>query len=257
FNDNKALDIRFYNQNWMKSIADTTPVSAITIPGTHDSSSLYGGPLIQCQVWTLEKQLNVGIRYFDMHAGLWLPSHKQMYARNSHWKLWKLIKFDEVLEIIFNFLDAHGSETVLLKVTLHGFLQKNVGKLMNQSIKKFENRIWTAWSVPNMQQARGKIVFLRSKTYPVGTLNHESFFFEHNKLENVEDKIKSIKSHLCNDYIVQTGKAAKTHRSPKTLAKKINKRLYDFVKHHKKSSSNQGCLGVLSMDFPGADVIKE
>ncbi|XP_034561256.1 uncharacterized protein LOC117828326 [Notolabrus celidotus] len=155
FNNDPSLDPKFYNQNWMKSIPDETPVSAIPIPGTHDSSSF-------------------------------------------HWLLPKRIKFDEVLKIIFKFLNAHGSETVLLKVTLHGNSKKKMVGLMDKVVKNFKDKIWTEWEVPNMNQARGKIVFLRSETYHI----------------------------------------------------------YDFVGQHKKMSLNQGCLGVFSMDFPSADLIK-
>ncbi|XP_054462549.1 1-phosphatidylinositol phosphodiesterase-like [Anoplopoma fimbria] len=155
FNDNSILDRKFYNLNWMKDIPENTPVSAIAIPGTHESLSLHGGPLVKCQIWTLEDQLNVGIRYFDVHAGIWLPNQKHIYVQDRHWMFWQHIRLDEVLPIILDFL-------------------------------KDTSRI----------------------------------------------------------------------KSPKMFAKKVNKQLYNFVVQHKNSSLNQGCLGVLSMNFPSADLIQ-
>ncbi|XP_034456201.1 uncharacterized protein LOC117770658 [Hippoglossus hippoglossus] len=121
FNDDPAIDPRLYNLDWMKSVPDETLISALSIPGTHESLSLHGGPLAKCQVWTLDKQLNLGVRYFDLHVG------------------------------------------------------------------------------------------------------------------------------IC---------AASRLSRPKTLAQTLNKQLDNFVVQHEKSSSNQGCLGVLSMNFPSADLIK-
>uniref|UniRef100_A0A3B5A1I2 Phosphatidylinositol-specific phospholipase C X domain-containing protein n=1 Tax=Stegastes partitus TaxID=144197 RepID=A0A3B5A1I2_9TELE len=257
FNDNPALDPRFYNTDWMKSIPDDTPVSAISIPGSHESLSLYGGPLAVCQVWTLDKQLKVGIRYFDVHAGIWLPNQKSINIRDSHWMFYQHVEFDGVLRDIFNFLNRHNRETVLLKVTFHGLYREKVVLLMKKLTKKFQTRIWTKLSVPNMQQARGKIVFLQSESFHTGTENHKSFFFQYNRLQNVEEKIKHIKPHLCDHHVVLTETKASVLKSPKTLARTVNKELHSLVVQHKKSSLNRGCLGVFSLSFPSADLIKD
>ncbi|XP_062291383.1 1-phosphatidylinositol phosphodiesterase-like [Scomber scombrus] len=76
----------------MKSIPDDTPISAISIPGTHKSLSLYGGVLIQCQVWTLDQQLKVGLRYFDVHAGFKLPTDKDVIIRDAEQHVKELIQ---------------------------------------------------------------------------------------------------------------------------------------------------------------------
>uniref|UniRef100_A0A3P8U1D9 Phosphatidylinositol-specific phospholipase C X domain-containing protein n=1 Tax=Amphiprion percula TaxID=161767 RepID=A0A3P8U1D9_AMPPE len=256
FNDGPALDPKFYNMDWMKSIPDETPLSAISIPGTHESLSLYGGPLVVCQVWTLDKQLKVGIRYFDVHVGIWFRTQKDIYIRDSHWMFDQHIHFNEVLRVILNFLDLHSGETVLLKVTFHGFYQEKTKQLMKKLTDRFQSRIWTRLSVPNMQQARGKIVFLQSESVYIGTENQKSYFFENNKLINVEGKIKLIKPHLCDHHMVLTETAASALRGPKSLARTVNKQLSDLVVQHQRSSLNRGCLGVLSMSFPSADLIQ-
>ncbi|XP_032391517.1 1-phosphatidylinositol phosphodiesterase-like, partial [Etheostoma spectabile] len=257
FNDVPSLDPELYNLNWMKSIPDKTPVSAISIPGTHESLSLHGGPLAKCQVWTLKDQLNVGIRYFDVHVGIWLLTQNHIYIRDRHWMFSQHIQFDEVLGTVSDFLTVHSTETVLLKVTLRGLYKRKVEEeLLKKLIQKFKKKIWNKLSVPNMEQARGKIVFLQSNMFNAGTLNHESFFIKYNKLINVEEKIKQIKPHLCDHHIVLTDSAASRFESPKNVAKKVNKQLNNLVVKHKKNSLNQGCLGVLSMDFPSVDLVK-
>jgi hypothetical protein len=52
--------------DWMREIKGTTMISELSLPGTHDSLSLYGGDAVENQVWTITKQLEAGIRFFDL-----------------------------------------------------------------------------------------------------------------------------------------------------------------------------------------------
>uniref|UniRef100_A0A669BHZ9 Phosphatidylinositol-specific phospholipase C X domain-containing protein n=1 Tax=Oreochromis niloticus TaxID=8128 RepID=A0A669BHZ9_ORENI len=254
FNKDPNLNERSYNLEWMKSIPEETPLSAIAIPGTHESLTLYKGlfaSYLQSQVWSLKDQLNVGVRYFDLHSRNWIPK-KIIYVGDSHWLIGKEIPLGEVLRFILDFLEKHSSETVILKVTLHDFIvsnKKNAEYLMNEIIDKFRSKIWTNTLAPKMKDARGKIVFLKTRVFQAGTESHDSHFFEHNRLINVEKKIKNIKSNLCKHHIMVS-------ETPKTFAQNVNKWLYNFVERHKKISKNYGCLGVISMNFPSTQLIK-
>jgi hypothetical protein len=55
-------------RDWMRSLPDSTPLSAISIPGTHDSAALHGGLAAQCQSWTIKDQLEAGIRFIDVRC---------------------------------------------------------------------------------------------------------------------------------------------------------------------------------------------
>ncbi|MEQ2164756.1 hypothetical protein GOODEAATRI_010082 [Goodea atripinnis] len=255
FNDKADLESSHYNTDWMRSIPDETPISAIAIPGTHESLTLRGGPLAVSQVWTLEKQLRVGVRYLDIHAGIWLPTSTDISVRDANWMFSQGITLATVFIKVFDFLDTHRSEAVLMKVTLHGLYKDKVAQMVKKLIEKFKRRIWTKVSVPKLEQVRGKIIFLQNVRFPWGTENHKSYFFESNELKDVERKIKHIKWHLCGHYILLTETAAAAHRRPKTLAKSINEQLYDFVSKWK-GSPIKGCVGILSMDFPNANLIR-
>ncbi|XP_068603711.1 1-phosphatidylinositol phosphodiesterase [Brachionichthys hirsutus] len=257
FNDNPALDSQQHNLKWMASIPDGTPVSAVSIPGTHESLSLHGGPLTVSQVWDLDKQLQVGLRYFDLHAGIWVPTEKHVYIRDGRWMIWQQTQLDEVLQSMLNFLDINRSETVLLKVEIHGLYKEEVRELIMTLILKFKDKIWTNASVPNMKQARGKVIFLQSKTFHDGVTNQRSFFIHGGRLSDVEGKIKNIKSDLCGRRVVLTDNAPPALTNPKQLAKTLNKALSDFVREHGRSSLQRGCLGVFSVTFPSADLIRE
>ena len=50
-------------------MSDDTNISELSIPGTHDSASDARGcnsDACQCQIYTLEEQLNLGVRAFDI-----------------------------------------------------------------------------------------------------------------------------------------------------------------------------------------------
>ncbi|KAG1926597.1 PLC-like phosphodiesterases superfamily protein [Pimephales promelas] len=69
FNDEKTLILpKNYQIGWMANLNDEKLVTELTIPGTHDSLALHGGPAAECQAWSLEDQLNAGIRYFDLRV---------------------------------------------------------------------------------------------------------------------------------------------------------------------------------------------
>ncbi|XP_044192375.1 translation initiation factor IF-2-like, partial [Thunnus albacares] len=253
FNDHPALAASSYNLNWMESIPDDTPISAISIPGTHKSLSLYG-PFKTYQIWTLDKQLKVGLRFFDVHTGIFSSFLKDINIGESAKIFQKNMRFVDALKIIFDFLDDSKSETVLLKVTIHGLIREaEVEQRIKVLLQKYKHRIWTESSIPNMKQARGKIVFLQSDTFHAGLKSHESNFFKGDKLNNIEAKLKDMKSRVCRDIVLTV--PADVWR-PKRLARTINKKFIDFIEEYKRDPSNQDCFGILSFNFPSAEMIK-
>lgn len=54
------------NVAWMKSLHDTLPVCKVSIPGTHDSGTVKGGPMLKTQSTNIPAQLQQGIRAFDI-----------------------------------------------------------------------------------------------------------------------------------------------------------------------------------------------
>uniref|UniRef100_A0A3P9NYR3 Phosphatidylinositol-specific phospholipase C X domain-containing protein n=1 Tax=Poecilia reticulata TaxID=8081 RepID=A0A3P9NYR3_POERE len=255
FNDKSELDSGLLNRKWMASIPDATLVSAIAVPGTHESLTLSGGPLAVTQVWTLEKQLNVGIRYLDIHAGIWFPTNKEVGIRDANWLFTQGVTFTAVVEKVLAFLDENGGEAVLMKVTLHGLYQDRAARMVEQQLQRFEGRIWRKVSVPELGQVRGKIVFLQNRKFPLGTENHRSYLFESKQLKHVEEKLRHIRWHLCGHYILLTQTAGAALQRPKALARSVNRQLSDLVLR-RRGGAGAGCLGVISMDFPSAELIR-
>uniref|UniRef100_A0A8C7P6X9 Phosphatidylinositol-specific phospholipase C X domain-containing protein n=1 Tax=Oncorhynchus mykiss TaxID=8022 RepID=A0A8C7P6X9_ONCMY len=258
FSDDSTLNENSYKEKWMESIPDDKLLSAVTIPGTHESLTLYGGPLIQCQAWTLENQLKAGLRYFDIRVEASM-FHNILDVMDGH-----LVhtKFHEVLNILWEFLDKHGSESVLLRVTLQGISMKKAGKCIKTLIENSEDRVWTKIFVPKMQEARGKIIFVQSTNFNVGTLNHDTFVTGDDTFKDLENKMKKITKHLkeakenCGHALALTDSSATAiFKGPKTVAKMVNGQLNKLIVELQTGSNKPDCLGVISMDFPSPDLI--
>ena len=58
--------------DWMSAVNDSLKLSAISIPGTHDSGARYDPPLLsgtaKCQDLTIREQLNAGTRFLDIRC---------------------------------------------------------------------------------------------------------------------------------------------------------------------------------------------
>ena len=143
------------NENWskwMQGIPDSESLKDISIPGTHNSMSFYGGPLVRCQSMSLYNQYVAGIRFVDIrcrHFYNGLPIHHGIVFQNA--------TLDHVLRQTSDFLSANPTETVILSLrdehisehnnrsyeeTLQNYIMKYPEKLFYT-----ENRIFTSPSV--------------------------------------------------------------------------------------------------------------
>ncbi|WP_279487848.1 hypothetical protein [Aeromonas veronii] len=56
----------YKNNSWMKRLSNQKNIDTISIPGTHDSASFYGGDIVQTQSMSITSQLNSGVRFLDI-----------------------------------------------------------------------------------------------------------------------------------------------------------------------------------------------
>uniref|UniRef100_A0A6Q2WV84 Phosphatidylinositol-specific phospholipase C X domain-containing protein n=1 Tax=Esox lucius TaxID=8010 RepID=A0A6Q2WV84_ESOLU len=256
FNDDPNLDEKSYKENWMESIPDDKLLSAVTIPGTHQSLNLYDWPFSKRQVWTLEKQLKAGLRYFDIKVR---KTKNYLYVGN-----WRIVihKFDEILKILMDFLDKHSSETLILRVTLPEKESKEARQSIKNLTEKYEDKVWTKTYVPSMRNARKKIVFMQTTHFNIGTINHNTFVNGDEKFKDIEHKMKKIKQRLkeakenCARVITLTSIYSTDFKPPKSLAKVVNDRLNELIVTLHRDSDQQNCLGIINMDFPSPELIQ-
>lgn len=163
----RAMPAGYDGANWMGRLADETPLAAISIPGTHDSATfgvvgLDLPDISRCQNTdaTFQKQLNDGIRFFDLRVGSDGKLHHSYVICYDSWP--NAIYIDEVFDRIVAFLNAHPTETAM--VLLKHEYGDNADQYLNQvraAIDKYPGRVYTGTSTDiALSQVRGKIVLL-------------------------------------------------------------------------------------------------
>lgn len=94
--------------DWMKNINDDTYLNDIVIPGSHDAGSYDMVWLGETQKYTIEEQLNVGVRYFDIRVnykdGEYVIFHSIING----------VKFIPILNDIKEFIIKNPTEVLLL-----------------------------------------------------------------------------------------------------------------------------------------------
>ncbi|MFF2147519.1 phosphatidylinositol-specific phospholipase C domain-containing protein [Kitasatospora sp. NPDC058190] len=104
-------------QDWMGKVGATTPLTAMSIPGTHETLAVHGGSSAQTQqdfgdsAATLSAQLDRGIRAVDIRVRIINDKfviHHGPFYQNAN--------FDDVLTKAKAFLSAHRGETLLMRL---------------------------------------------------------------------------------------------------------------------------------------------
>ena len=142
----------------MSNIPNDQSLSAVSIPGTHNTMAVYGGVYAECQTWTLAKQLRAGIRYLDVrvrHVNGNLTIHHGVSYQRAH--------FGQVLEGVADFLREYPSETVLMRVKEELSETNDIYGAVVGYIEHYAtwDLLWHSRLVPTMGEARGKLIILQ------------------------------------------------------------------------------------------------
>ena len=106
------MDDLILHSSWMSDIPDTARVTALSIPGTHDSCSIEG-PLgfAKTQNLDLADQLNAGIRFLDIRLAHYQDN---LFAHHNAVHMEK--SYAEILGICSTFLAKHPTEAIFMSV---------------------------------------------------------------------------------------------------------------------------------------------
>ncbi|KAL2885119.1 1-phosphatidylinositol phosphodiesterase [Ceratocystis lukuohia] len=117
--------------DWMYYIADNTPLSSLSIPGTHNSMTYnMDNYYLEGQNVPLAKQLAGGIRYLDITC---LPvGDKLMVYHGLHETGYSL---EDALAPIYNFLHRHPHEAVILRLQRSSSLERT--KVFTDLLRKY------------------------------------------------------------------------------------------------------------------------
>lgn len=149
------------NPRWMTSLKDDVLLSQLSIPGTHDTMSFYGGDAVQTQGMSLPNQLLSGIRVLDIRC-----RNVQNTFRIYHGSVFQRALFSEVLDIVVDFLKNNPGETVLMRVKEENtyVAPTNRFEVVFRRVywAKYKDSMWQGTSQnPPLGEMRGKIVILQ------------------------------------------------------------------------------------------------
>uniref|UniRef100_UPI00358FF029 1-phosphatidylinositol phosphodiesterase-like n=1 Tax=Myxine glutinosa TaxID=7769 RepID=UPI00358FF029 len=256
----------FTTPNWMGNISDEKSIAEISLPGTHDTMSLYGGIVVQCQSWTLRLHLEAGVRFLDIRARHYyneLPIH--------HGVCYQHASFRDVVNVTMAFLEDHPKEVLLMRLKEEYKSEGNTETMYQTVVRYLKefgdwNRVWKNHYIPSVGEARGKLVILQefdgellgirygednmsiSDDYKIPTI-----FDIPRKWDGVEqhfeDAIVGDKEIMYLTFTSGVGVLA----YPKQVAEHMNLNLFNFLNHR---SSQKQRLGTIIMDFPAAWIIK-
>jgi 1-phosphatidylinositol phosphodiesterase len=161
---------------WMASVPDTFPLSALSIPGTHNSHTKYRAlPSVRCQIHDVRTQLQNGIRFLDIRVQ---PVHatdatkKDLYLVHGAFpvSLTGPKYFDPVLQACYDFLEDNPSETVLISLKREGIgsaTDEHLAQILNKHYIEPHASIWyTDTKLPYLGAVRGKLVLVRRYNTP-------------------------------------------------------------------------------------------
>ncbi|CAK7902438.1 hypothetical protein CAAN1_07S02762 [[Candida] anglica] len=159
---------------WMKEVNDDTPISKLSIPGTHNAAACHTAlPSVQCQGESVTDQLEHGVRFLDIRAAKQFlkEGDDALNLQVIHGKFPVRIPFplmlSSVLDEVYDFLRNNRSETVIVSIKQEG------PDNWNNDQDEFPNCIWDRYvnknkdkwylgdRTPNLGDARGKVILFR------------------------------------------------------------------------------------------------
>jgi 1-phosphatidylinositol phosphodiesterase len=116
--------------SWMRGISDNTPVTELSIPGTHNSGCIGGlFGIGQTQNLDLSDQFDAGIRFLDIRLAQYQDDlflhHDVAYMGKS---------YTDVLAICSKFLAKHPSETILMSIMNERRVDSSLGRFAPSEI---------------------------------------------------------------------------------------------------------------------------
>ncbi len=99
---------------WMSRLPDDVVLSALSLPGTHDSCALHDGlsfGFAKCQTWSLADQLKAGVRFIDIRC-----RHMDNRFFIYHGIIDQRMTFEEVRDVCQKFLEDHPTECIVMSV---------------------------------------------------------------------------------------------------------------------------------------------
>lgn len=251
--------------NWMHNIKGDTPLCKMDIPGTHDTftfaaaiTSWWG----KTQMYNLEKQWNLGVRYFDVRLDyqFW-DGYASLEVTHGGYVDCD-INLPEVFEALRRFLNKYPSETCFVDVTFddESGKEKEAQYVLNNFLSEEVKAGLVAKWYPGitLKEARGKIVvitdeFNSSYGYVPGIAyqKHNNGEYSNTYGDVLYNKKSVIGYKVQNDYERGNDRSDAKYVSEKT-DKMIKNYGFQNAEIYWKRNNTSGYLGNnATMNYPG------
>ena len=155
--------------SWMKKIRGGTPITAINIPGTHDSATQYVNfsAISKTQELSVYQQLCAGVRFLDIRLEKtedgFIAVHSAADCREGNSVFSEKLTAAAIIADCRKFLKENPSETILFKLKED---DGDAGKAFYSAfydlyIRNSRSLWYIKNAIPTLGQVRGKIVLLR------------------------------------------------------------------------------------------------
>ncbi len=273
--------VTYSGKNFMSGIADSTSLSKIVLPGTHDSGATKDMILsgtAKCQNLTIAEQLNAGVRYFDIRL-----KRENGVLKVYHGTVDQKLTFEEVTTAFYEFLQANPSEALIVCIkeeTEASGTNDNFDVMVKKHIDKNGSYWFTGSYIPTLGQVRGKIVLMRrygtSGAYGFNassgwsdnttfTLTQGSYklavqdYYDNEsadkKWESVEAFFAQMKAPQSNTYYLNNTSGYKSNflgiPNINTIANSVNPKLSTYL------DSADGIVGIIATDFMSAELAEK
>ncbi|MFD5413829.1 phosphatidylinositol-specific phospholipase C [Streptomyces nojiriensis] len=241
-------------QDWMAGLADSTALQRMTIPGTHDSGATKGGLYVACQNTSIAQQLDSGIRFLDVRCRVTGGSFAIHHAA-----FFQDLMFGDVLVACANFLAAHPSETVLMRLKQE-YSTDSDATFRAVFDDYLDHRGWRPLfrisdTLPALGQARGKVVLLADNGGLPGLRYGDGTVFDIQDDYNTEPFAKRgrIENHF-RKAVQQPGKlfvnyvSTAAYMPPRWNSDRLNPQVHSFADGGELAGRTG--LGIVPMDFP-------
>lgn len=148
------------NTRWLTALPDSTVLSRLTLPGTHDTCARVGGGLAACQTLSLAEQLAAGVRFIDIRC-----RHIDDVFAIHHGSVFQNLYFGTgVQDVCADFLAANPGETIIMSVK-EEYTSSNITRTFEQTFDNYVSQRPAIWhlgnTVPTLGAVRGKVVLFR------------------------------------------------------------------------------------------------
>ncbi|ODH47922.1 hypothetical protein GX48_05944 [Paracoccidioides brasiliensis] len=155
---------------WMRELKDETYISALSIPGTHNSPACHlAAPSVRCQAVSPRKQLENGVRFFDVRVQPQFPDDPDkdnliLVHGAFPISLAGHIYFRDLTIEIESFLDRNPSETLIVSLKREGpgsHTDAQLSRILRDHYARDGSPWYTEPRIPSLGEVRGKIVLIR------------------------------------------------------------------------------------------------